>query len=62
VRMIAEQCPQETGARALNAVCSDLFTNLLYEPEAYADAGKTIHLIPELARKLMMLYGTQRVR
>ncbi len=56
VRMIAERCPQETGARALHSMCSDLFTNLLYEPEVYADANKKIHLTIDLVPKLLTLY------
>ena len=56
LRIIAERCPLETGARALNPICSDLFTNLLYEPEMYADKDKLIKLTPELADKLMKLY------
>ena len=49
---IVEQCPPETGARALDAICSQLFTQILYEPTKYA-VGTEIHLTEELARELI---------
>ncbi len=55
--IIAQRCPEETGARALSAVCNDLFTEILFDPQQYADASNVIRVTPELARKLINLYG-----
>ncbi len=55
--VIAGYCPQETGARALNAVCNDLFTEIMFDPQRYADDKKVIRVTPDLARKLINLYA-----
>lgn len=55
-RWIAARCPPETGARALNAICADLFVNILYEPERYADKRKVIRVTPDVARSTTALY------
>ena len=55
--MIASYCPEETGARALNAVCNDLFTEIMFDPQRYADDKKIIKVTPDLARKLINLYA-----
>lgn len=55
--VIAKYCPEETGARALNAVCNDLFTEIMFDPQRYADDKKVIRVTPELARKLINLYA-----
>lgn len=57
LKVIAGKCPPETGARALAAMCNDLFTELIYEPEKYADDKKIIRITPALAEKLITLYG-----
>lgn len=56
-KVIAERCPEETGARALTAICNDLFTEILFDPQQYADAQKVIRVTPDVARKLINLYG-----
>lgn len=52
---IAECCPPETGARALESICANLFTDILFEPENFADSSKTIRVTPDLAKKLINL-------
>ncbi|MBR9703334.1 AAA domain-containing protein, partial [Candidatus Woesearchaeota archaeon] len=42
LRMIAETGKSTLGARSLRAVCSKLFTEALYDPEALAKDGKLI--------------------
>lgn len=42
LRMIAETGKSALGARSLRAVCSKLFTEALYDPEALAKDGKLI--------------------
>ena len=54
--IIAKRCPDETGARALKSICNDLFTNILYEPEKFADDNKVIKLTQDLAQNLIKLY------
>ncbi len=54
--VIANYCPTETGARALNSVCSDLFRDIMYDPKQYADKEKVITLTPVLVRRLVNLY------
>lgn len=54
--VIAGYCPQETGARALNSICNNLFTRILYEPKKYADDKGLIKVTPDLARELINLY------
>lgn len=55
-RIIAELCPKETGARALNSLCHNLFTEILFDPSAYATKDKKINVDGKLARKLLTLY------
>ncbi|MBT3297911.1 AAA domain-containing protein [archaeon] len=55
--IIVSYCPEETGARALNAICNDLFSEILYEPSKYADENKVILVTPEMAREFINLYG-----
>jgi ATP-dependent Clp protease ATP-binding subunit ClpX len=50
---IVEQAPRETGARALFSVCSDLFSDIIYDPEQFADDKKKINITPEIAKKLI---------
>lgn len=54
--IIAQRCPDETGARALNAICNDLFTDILFDPQQYADDNKVIRVTPDVARRLINLY------
>ncbi len=56
IQLIAQRCPAKTGARALNAVCSDLFLEVLFEPKKYADSSNLIHITKELAEQLARLY------
>ncbi len=55
--LIASFCPEETGARALSSICNDLFTEIMFEPDKYATNQKVILVTPDLARKLINLYG-----
>ena len=55
LRMIAERCPEETGARALHALCTELFTNLEYDLKKYA-CGQKIIVTEDVAESLMKLY------
>ncbi len=57
LEIIARRCPEETGARALNAVCSDLFKDIMFDPLQYADDQKVIRITSELAGKLISLYN-----
>ncbi|MBI4151791.1 AAA family ATPase [Candidatus Woesearchaeota archaeon] len=56
LRTIADRCPEETGARALNAVCNDLFTEILFDPQRFADEQGVITISPEMAKGLTNLY------
>lgn len=53
LRTIVEKCPSETGARGLKEVCDLMFVNLIYEPEQYASADRTITLTPTLLDELV---------
>lgn len=55
--IIVSYCPKETGARALRAICNDLFNEILYEPNKYADEDKVILVTPEMAKEFINLYG-----
>ncbi len=52
---IASKAHKETGARGLNAVCSDMFADIMFDPEKFADANKVITITPDLATSLMVL-------
>ncbi len=54
-RLIAEAYPKETGARALSSVCSDLFTEVNFDPERYVSNGRVI-ITPQLAKQLISHY------
>lgn len=54
--IIAENCSKETGARAIRTISSDIFNEILYEPEKFADKKKIIKLTPELINNLLSLY------
>ncbi|MBU2638283.1 MAG: AAA family ATPase [Nanoarchaeota archaeon] len=56
IELIAQRCPVKTGARSLNAICSDLFLEILFDPAQFADSSKTIHITKELAEQLIRLY------
>lgn len=49
---IVAHCPEETGASSLNSVCSDFFTEVLYEPKKFAEDA-LIKLTPALVDKLV---------
>ena len=49
-------CPEETGARALDSICNNMFTKILFGLEKYADEKKLIKITPDLARELINLY------
>ncbi len=51
-RLIAKRCPEETGARALNAITSQLFKKLFFDPKEHARNGK-ITISEEKARELL---------
>ncbi|MBI3632090.1 MAG: AAA family ATPase, partial [Candidatus Vogelbacteria bacterium] len=53
---IAKECPAETGARALNSVCSKIFYRLLFDPSAYSKkrgANSMIEVTGELVGRLL---------
>ena len=50
---LANQCSPETGARALQSLCSELFTNILYDPAHYADKTKKILITTDIAKELL---------
>jgi len=50
---IVGQAPEETGARALFSICNDLFSDIIYDPEKFADDKKKITITPEIAKKLI---------
>ncbi|MBT4446536.1 AAA domain-containing protein [archaeon] len=50
--VIAGQCPERTGARDLNAVCSNLFMEIIYDPSKFAE-DKKITLTPDLVMNLL---------
>lgn len=56
LKVIAELCPEETGARALSAICNNLFTKILFNPQKYADDQNVISITPALAGELIDLY------
>ena len=55
--MIAEQCPPETGARALSSLCNALFTEVLFDPSFFADARKVVRVTPEITKERLTLYA-----
>jgi ATP-dependent Clp protease ATP-binding subunit ClpX len=54
--VIAQAAPDETGARALNSICSNIFTKLAFEPAKYAGKDKKLELTPELASELITIF------
>ncbi len=52
-RIIAENCSKETGARAIKTIASDIFNEILYEPERFGDKNKVIKLTPELVNNIL---------
>lgn len=50
--VIATACPTETGASALDEVCSRLFDDILYSPNTFA-TDKVIHVTSKLAQELL---------
>ena len=54
---IARRCPKETGARALQAVCHDLFSSILYDPQSCADNKRVVHVTSDLAKERIHLYA-----
>lgn len=55
LEVISQRCPDTTGARALNSICSNLFTEILLEPTKYAQ-NEIITVTPELAKELITLF------
>lgn len=52
-RAIAKACPEETGARALNDICCNLFSEIIYQPSGFADAFKIIRVGADLTKELI---------
>ena len=50
--LVVSACSPDTGARALDTVCSELFREVLYDPRAFSTAGK-ITIDRERARELL---------
>jgi ATP-dependent Clp protease ATP-binding subunit ClpX len=53
LKFIVEHTPNETGARALFSACSDLFGDILYDPNQFADADKNIKISIEMAKEFI---------
>lgn len=56
--LIVDCCSKETGVRDLDNICTNLFTELKYDPQRYAQ-NKVITITPDLARKLIIKYTLQ---
>ena len=54
--VIVSRAPKGTGARSLNAVCSDMFSEILRKPSKFADAANRISISPAMAEDLIDLY------
>ena len=54
-KIIAENCPEETGARALESICSKLFNCIVFDPEAFAKEN-VIKLTPKLVEDIIYNY------
>lgn len=52
LRVIAEKAPKETGARALNELCSTVFNHVAFYADIYAK-GKRLIVTPELVKSLL---------
>ncbi|MBI2133685.1 AAA family ATPase [Candidatus Woesearchaeota archaeon] len=49
---IALLCPEETGARGLDAICHRLFTDIMFDPGNFADGNNVIRVTPDLVCEL----------
>lgn len=54
--IIAAECSEKTGARALGQICEHLFFEIEYDPALFATDDKTITITKELAEKLLVDY------
>ena len=52
-RIIAEACPEGTGARELKATCQALFQPIFLKPERFVDNHGELHITPELAQEIL---------
>jgi len=54
-RAVAENCPYETGARALSQMTSRMFSKILYSPDRYINGSgkRTIHISREIVYDLL---------
>jgi len=59
-KIIIDHCPPETGARAIDAICNNLFLEILYKPEKYADENRVIRVTADLTQKLINLYTNKK--
>lgn len=59
-RVIAEACPAETGARALNQICIELFSEIIYQPKSFATSG-VIVVDKDLAKELISKIKTPEI-
>ncbi len=53
---IARKCPDETGARGLQSLANELFTEIIYDPTKYAE-GNIINVNEEMAYETIKLYS-----
>jgi ATP-dependent Clp protease ATP-binding subunit ClpX len=51
-KLMAEACPEATGARALESICGSMLEEIEYDPDAYKD-GQIIKITPGLAQDLL---------
>lgn len=51
--LLAKRSPPEVGASGLETACEQLFQEILFSTEEYADGAQSIRITPELAEKLL---------
>ncbi|MDP3639824.1 MAG: AAA family ATPase [Nanoarchaeota archaeon] len=51
--LLAKRSPPEVGASGLETACEQLFQEILFSTEEYADGAQVIRITPELAEKLL---------
>ncbi len=55
-RIVAERCPNETGARALSQLTSRMFSKIIYNPQPYIKEKNIILLSGDIASELLSGY------
>jgi ATP-dependent Clp protease ATP-binding subunit ClpX len=62
LEVIVSLCPPEIGARAMSAVCNNLFTEIQFDPALFVLKDKLIRITPEIVHRLVTLYKTQTLK